>query len=260
MSVIRRLAVTVAVRLWLPAAVVAAWWGFSAHSSSVYFPPLQTILVTFQHDWLFRLARRDLVPSVQDFIIGFLLAVVAGLIAGIAIAQSRWLRRAVLPYVHFLRSIPPPALLPFALVVIGVGTSMKVSVIALGAVWPTMLNTVDGIKGIEPRLSDVAAVYRLPRRYRLRYVTLPAASPQIFAGMRTTLQISIILIVVSEMVASTGGIGFYVLQSEQSFSVAQTWAGTILLGLLGYLANAAFSTVESRALRWQTDQRLRDRT
>lgn len=256
---LRRAVYGLAIRLWLPVALVAAWWLLSGHSSSVYFPPLRTIVTTFRHDWLFRLIPADVYPSVRNLTFGFALATVGGIVGGTMIARLRWLRRATEPFVHFLRSIPPPALLPFGLVVLGVGASMKVAIIAIGAVWPTLLNTVDGIDGIEPMLADVASAYHLSRWHRIRYVVLPAASPQIFAGIRTTLQISIILVIVSEMVASTGGIGFYVLQSEQGFSIAQTWAGTILIGLLGYIANAGFSVVEHRALRWQAGQRLSSR-
>jgi len=259
MSLARRILSGLALRLWLPVALLGGWWLLSAHSGSLYFPPLRTITVTFGHDWLFRLVPSDVYPSVQNLALGFALATVGGVAAGTVIAQVGLLRRALEPFLHFLRSIPPPALLPFGLVVLGEGASMKVFIIAIGAVWPTLLNTVDGIDGIEPLLADVASVYQLNHRNRLWRVVLPAAGPQIFAGIRTTLQISIILMIVSEMVASTGGIGFYVLQSEQSFSIAQMWAGTILIGLLGYLANAGFSVIEHRALRWQSGQRLSGR-
>ena len=97
--------------------------------------------------------------------------------------------------------------------------------------------------------------YKLTLRQRVRYVILPNAGPQIFAGLRTTLQMAIILIVVSEMVASTNGIGYYVLNSQQTFAVAETWAGTLILGLLGYLANLVFIRLERYVLRWQTGLR-----
>ncbi|MHB1533606.1 MAG: ABC transporter permease [Acidimicrobiales bacterium] len=250
-----RVVARTALRLWLPAAVVIGWWFWSAHSRSLYFPPLQTILSTFRHDWLFRLVAKDVIPSVRDFLAGFGLAVIGGISLGTAVALVRGLRRALEPLLHFLRSLPPPALLPFGLVILGLGSSMKIGVIAAGALWPTLVNTIDGVAGVDPSLKDLSAAYRLGPWRTLRHVVLPAASPFIFAGIRTTLQISIILIVVSEMVASTGGIGYYVLESQQSFAVAQTWAGTLLLGLLGLLANAVFVVVEAWALRWHAGLR-----
>ena len=84
---------------------------------------------------------------------------------------------------------------------------------------------------------------------------LPAASPQIFAGMRTSLSLALILMVISEMVASTNGIGFFVLQSQRSFAIPEMWAGILLLGLLGYALNLIFMLVERRVLAWHRGAR-----
>ena len=121
------------------------------------------------------------------------------------LGSSRTLRTATAPIVEFLRSIPPPALIPFAIVVIGVGDDMKVFIIAFVCLWPVLLNTIDGINGIDPTLKDTARVYGISGRDKLLRMTLPAASPQIFAGMRLSLSLALILMVISEMVASTNG-------------------------------------------------------
>jgi ABC-type nitrate/sulfonate/bicarbonate transport system permease component len=86
---------------------------------------------------------------------------------------------------------------------------------------------------------------------------LPAAGPQIFAGMRTSLSLAVILMVISEMVASTNGIGFFVLQSQRSFAIPEMWSGILLLGILGYLLNLAFALVERRVLDWHRGARNR---
>jgi ABC-type nitrate/sulfonate/bicarbonate transport system permease component len=75
-------------------------------------------------------------------------------------------------------------------------------------------------------------------------------APRIFAGMRTSLSIAILLLVTSEMVASTNGIGYFVFQAQQQFAVEDMWAGVLLLGLLGFALNLAFGVVERRVLRW----------
>jgi ABC-type nitrate/sulfonate/bicarbonate transport system permease component len=92
-------------------------------------------------------------------------------------------------------------------------------------------------------------------RDRLLRIVLPAASPQIFAGMRTSLSLALILMVISEMVASTNGIGFFVLQSQRSFAIPEMWAGILLLGLLGYALNLIFMLVERRVLAWHRGAR-----
>lgn len=237
-------------RSWLPVTLVLVWWFASDGNDSLYFPSLRTMLATVREDWFGPAFTAHLLPSLLNFLIGFLLAAVLGMALGLLIGLSPRLRAMCEPIMQFLRAIPPPALLPFGLVVFGIGGTMSVAVIVLGAIWPTLLNTIDGVEGIDPQLREVSRSYRLSFLDRVRYVLLPSASPQIFAGLRITLQLSIILIVVSEMVAATRGIGYYLLSSQQTFAVAQTWASTLVLGVLGYVASLVFLTVERRVLRW----------
>jgi ABC-type nitrate/sulfonate/bicarbonate transport system permease component len=152
--------------------------------------------------------------------------------------------------VEFLRAIPPPALLPIAIVVLGVGNSMKVALIAGGCVWPILLNTIDGVAGVDPVLRDTAGAYRVTRRDRLVHVVLPAASPQIFAGIRLAVSLALILMVISEMVAGTNGIGHFILESQRTFDIPQMWSGILLLGILGYALNGVTVLIERRVLRW----------
>jgi ABC-type nitrate/sulfonate/bicarbonate transport system permease component len=173
----------------------------------------------------------------------------------VALGMSPLVRRVASPIVEFLRAIPAPALLPFALLVLGVGNSSKIFVIAFVCLWPILLNAIDGVSGVDPTLVDTGRVYRIPARDRLTRVVLPAAAPQIFAGMRTSLSLALILMVISEMVASSNGIGYFVLQSQRSFAIPEMWSGIILLGILGYLFNAVFLLLERRALAWHRGAR-----
>ncbi|WP_182357687.1 ABC transporter permease [Tomitella gaofuii] len=244
-----------ALRAWLPVTIVAVWWFATAGTDSLYFPSLQAIVENLRADWLGPHLMQDAAPSVVKFLIGFAIAAVLGVAVGLVIGLSPVLRAATEPVIQFLRSLPPPVLLPIGLLLFGIGATMNVAIIVLGAVWPTLLATIDGVRGVGSELTDMARSYRLTPVQRIRYVILPGAAPQIFGGLRTTLQMSIILIVVSEMVASTSGIGFYVLNSQQTFEVTDTWAGTIVLGLLGYVANLLFIRFERRVLRWQEGRR-----
>jgi ABC-type nitrate/sulfonate/bicarbonate transport system permease component len=228
-----------------PLALLAVWAAWSANSDTFYYPPLTDILETFNETWVFERVGSDVVPSLLRLTAGYALAVVAAVAIGIPLGLNATARRAASPIVEFLRAIPPPALLPLAIVVVGVGNSMKVLIIAFVCLWPILLNTIDGIRGIDPTLNDTARVYGLPR-----LVTLPAATPQIFAGMRTSLSLAVIMMVISEMVASTNGIGFFVLQSQRSFAIPEMWSGILLLGILGYALNLLFTAVERRVLAW----------
>jgi ABC-type nitrate/sulfonate/bicarbonate transport system permease component len=182
--------------------------------------------------------------------LGYAIACLTGVAVGVALGLSQPLRRAANPIVQFLRAIPPPALLPFGILVMGIGTSMKVFIIAFVCVWPVLLNAIDGVAGVDPVLRETARVYDIRLRDRIFKVVLPAAGPQIFAGMRTSLSLALILMVISEMVASTNGIGYFVLQSQRSFAIPEMWSGILLLGILGYVLNAIFLLVERRVLRW----------
>lgn len=236
--------------LTLPVAILVIWWFISADSTSLYAPSLQLILWTFAQDWLGEGFFEHAIPSLLKFLIGFLIAAFGGVAIGTLIGFSRRLSAALDPIIQFLRAIPPPALLPVALVIFGLGTAGNIAVIVIGAIWPTLMNTVDGIRSVDKEVRDMTQSYRLSLGKRLFNVYLPSASPQIFAGLRITLQLSIILIVVSEMFASTSGIGFYVLNSQQMFAVPETYAGTIVLGIIGFIATFAFVLVERRVLAW----------
>ncbi|QVQ51211.1 ABC transporter permease subunit [Spiractinospora alimapuensis] len=223
----------------------------SSGSTPVYLPPLQVITESLVNEWIIDRFVSDLLPSVGKFLAGFAIASILGVGGGIVLGMNRTARALLAPLVLFLRSVPGPVLVPFGILFIGIGAPMNIFIIVLGAVWPTLLSTTDGVRGLDSQLEDVTRSYRLTFFQQLVFVVLPSASPQIFAGLRTSLQLSIILIVVAEMVGSTNGIGYYILLSQQTFEVADTWAGTLLLGALGYLASLLFLRVERRALAWQ---------
>jgi ABC-type nitrate/sulfonate/bicarbonate transport system permease component len=250
-----RRALLIGVEIAVPVVVIAVIWFWSAGSDVYYFPPLKDVLTTFKDTWLFDRMGSDVVPSLVRLFIGYFIAVAVGVGGGIALGLSPVLRRMSEPIVEFLRAVPAPALLPFALLVLGVGNDSKIFVIAFVCVWPILLNAVDGVAGVDPTLVDTGRVFRIPASDRLRHVVLPAAAPQIFAGMRTSLSLALILMVISEMVASSNGIGYFVLQSQRSFAIPEMWSGIILLGLLGYAFNAVFLLVERRALAWHRGAR-----
>lgn len=256
MKAVKEAAVKVVVRAWLPVVIVVVWWFASAGSTSLYFPPLAEIVDELRREWL--LGPRffaDFLPSLRNFFAGFLVAIVAGTVFGVLLGLLPRLGDYLSPIVTFLRSLPPVSLVPIVLLLFPLGAPMSIAFIVLGAIWPTLLNATDGVRSVDTQVREMVRSYRLSRWQRIRFVVLPNAGPQIFAGYRISLQISIILIVFSEMVGATEGLGFYVLQSQQLFRVTQTWAGTIVLGLLGYALTLGFVMVERRLLRWQSRMR-----
>ncbi|MDQ1709493.1 MAG: hypothetical protein QOG49_878 [Frankiaceae bacterium] len=239
-----------AIELWLPAVLMAIWWYASRNSTSPYFPALRDILKSFRLDWLSSSAAGNLRPSLNVLLGGFTVAVVGGVALGAALGLNRAAERATRPLLELLRAVPGVALLPVFIVLIGVGTNMKILLVGSGAIWPVLLNTIDGVRSTEPLLIDMAISYGMGRWRRLRSIVLPSAAPQIFAGARTALAISVIIMVVSETVGAQGGIGYFLLAAQRSFRITDMWATIIALGVLGYLLNLLFRLTEAIVLRW----------
>jgi sulfonate transport system permease protein len=245
----------IVLELWLPALIVVAWWLWSSSAGSTFYPPLGDILDRFRQLWLFDRVAGDVWPTLRNMLLGYGIAAVAGVALGTAIARVRLLREATRPLVYFANSVPPIALIPIAIVLLGFGPSTRVIVIAFSALFPTLLATVDGVRALDPMLEDVTRVTRLRWRQRFFDVILPSAGPQIFAGLRVSLQVAFIVMISSEMLGSTEGIGFLTIQAQQSFAITDMWAGMLLLGVLGCLFNFLFLVVERRVLRWHHGMR-----
>ncbi|UJW84984.1 ABC transporter permease [Devosia sp. SL43] len=242
--------ITILIELWLPVLLVAIWWIGSGSNPSIYLPALSEVLEVFVKLWIFDHIRIDLVPSLINLAFGYGLALAIGISLGTVLGLSPRLSATIWPSLEFIRAIPGVALLPIFVIMLGVGPSMKISLIAVGAVWPILLNTVDGVRSVSPELRDVARSFRLPFHVRLFHIILPSAAPQIFSGARISLSIGVILIVVSEMVGANGGIGYFVRSAERSFAIPEMWSGIIMLGLVGYALNSLFRVVEAKVLSW----------
>lgn len=244
----RRLRV-LALELWLPTVAIVAWWLLSLHSTSLFFPPLKDIASDTKRLWLFQHTVSDLLPSLRNLAAGFLLAVVIGVTIGMVLGSLPKLLDAIEPEIEFARAVPAVALLPVAIIVLGLNDTMRIAVIAFGAVWPVLLNTTAAVAGIDPTIRDVERAFSLGRAARIFRVRLGAALPQILAGARISLSIAIILIVVSEMEGASRGIGNFILTAQRDFAITDMWSGMIVLGIVGYLLNVALRVIEHMLLR-----------
>ncbi|MFI1731583.1 ABC transporter permease [Streptomyces acidicola] len=246
----KRLALRLLFAVALPALLVAAWWLASADSTDVYWPPLRTILTTFPDVWTGERLRADVLPSVLRLLAGYAAAAVVGVALGTVIGSYRSVRAVCEPVLEFLRAVPPPVLVPVIMLFAGIDDTMKIAVIASGCVWPILLNTVEGVRAVDPVMSETARSYGITGVARLRNVVLRSASPQIFAGLRQALSIGIILMVISEMFAASNGLGFAIVQFQRGFAIPDMWTGILVLGLLGFALSLVFHLVERRVLAW----------
>ena len=245
----RRLAI-VALELWLPVTLVVVWWYVSADSTSPFYPPLERIVEVFEDTWVFERVDEDLLPSLSRFVQGFVLACVCGVAIGLALGLWTPVRRALTPVIDFMRSIPVTALVSAFIVLLGFGDSMKVSMIAFASFFPILLNTIDGVRGVSSEQLDMARAYKVRGPDRIFRIILPAASPQIFAGLRVALAVALLVMAFSEMTGGTNGLGFFILFAQDTYRIPEMWSGIVLLGLVGYAVNLCFVLVERWVLRW----------
>jgi ABC-type nitrate/sulfonate/bicarbonate transport system permease component len=239
----------------IPLLILTLWQVIASLAHSIYFPPLGEIFAVFGSSWGASETASRLVPSLARLGAGFTVATVTGIVAGISLGRWTAMRAILSPVIDFCRAIPAPALLPAAIVFLGIGNVMKVFVIAFVCLWPVLLNAIDGSRGADQVMVDTARTYRLPRGTLLWRIILPSAAPQIFAGLRTSMSLGLIMVIISEMVASTNGLGHFVLISEQTFAIPEMWSGIIVLGLLGYVLNMLLLAVQRVSLRWRSAER-----
>jgi ABC-type nitrate/sulfonate/bicarbonate transport system permease component len=253
-----------ALRIGFVALLVALWQWQAVRSGSPFFPPPTEIFDVMRHEWFSgpgsRLFLADsffeqVIPSVRRVLVGWSLAAVLGVSAGLLIGRSARLRPYVEPIINFLRALPAPTLIPVFLILFGIGPTMRIAVIVFGVIWPVLLNTIQGAKSVPASYLDVADAYKIGRTRRFFHIVMASASPKVFAGLRVSLSLSVILMVISEMVAGTEGIGFTLIQAQRSFAFPKMWAMLVVLGALGYLLNSLLLISERRVLAWHYGQK-----
>jgi ABC-type nitrate/sulfonate/bicarbonate transport system permease component len=181
---------------------------------------------------------------------GYGYAVIFGVGLGILMGSFPMMHRALITLIELLRPLPSAAIIPVVMLFLGLGDGMKVFIIAWASFFPILLNTMSGVRNIDPTLLETARTFRFSTRQALVKFILPGASPQIATGMRMSLSLALILGVTTELVAGENGIGFFILQAERRFRAAEMYAGVVTLGVVGYALNWAFLKIEGWALAW----------
>ena len=223
--------------------------------SPVFFPaPSRALAVLWS-----RIVDGSLWPSLLQTLArmaaGWLLAGVIGVILGAAIGSFRLAREVLGPTLEFFRPLPASAIIPVAILFLGLSTAMSLAVIVFGAVWPVLLGSVYGFANVEHRLREVAASLEMSRRDYFVQIALPSALPEIISGARISLALALILAVVVEMQASLPGIGRDIMLAQRSFRSADMYAGLIVLGVIGFVVSHGVRLIELRLLHWRGTER-----
>jgi ABC-type nitrate/sulfonate/bicarbonate transport system permease component len=232
----------------------------SLGSKAVVFPPPSVILAT-----LFTMAGDGLVliplaESLYRLVAGFGLGLVPAVVLGLLMGSSPAVYRLFEPLIELLRPIPKAALVPPLMFFMGMGDAMKITIVALGVFFPILINTVQGVRGLDPDLLGTARTFGLGRLDTLRKVVLPASLPHVMAGMHISLGLALVVLILAEMVSAGGGIGFGVIDAQRSFRIKEMYAWVVAAALLGYALNALFVKWRERTLHWHRDVDALQRT
>jgi ABC-type nitrate/sulfonate/bicarbonate transport system permease component len=183
--------------------------------------------------------------------LGWLIAVVGGVGLGLVLGMLPRAADVIEPVGAFIRAIPPVLLLPVLVIWTKLGTPFEVTTIALGCAWPLLVQTIEGVRSIEPVLIDTSHTYRTGRLRHTFTVIAPAAAPKILTGLRISLSLALILMVITELLGGTEGLGFQLGFADQQFDYPLMWACIVLLSIVGYLLNQLLLTADRRLVSWR---------
>ncbi|WP_186069510.1 ABC transporter permease [Burkholderia gladioli] len=213
-------------------------------------PAPSEIFATLERMGLARLMRH-VGASTLRVAAGFAAGAGLALAVGAAMGLSRRIDALLEPSFQALRAIPSLAWVPVLLLWLGIDEAPKITLIAIGAFFPVHLAVVAGIRGVDRKLVELGAVYRLGAFALFRRILLPAALPQIFTGLRTGLSLAWMFMVAAELIAATRGLGFLLSDGRETGRPDLVFGAILLLALLGKLSDGAMRRIERRWLGWR---------
>jgi ABC-type nitrate/sulfonate/bicarbonate transport system permease component len=235
----------------LLAALLGVWQLSAVYwASSPNWPPLTAVAASLVDGLRSGELLTVFGSSLYRMAVGYLLGVACALAVGLLMANVRAAHVALEPMVELLRPIPIPAIVPPLILLLGIDDELKIFVIAFSVFFPVLVNTVAGVRAVDPVAIDVARTLRVGRFRTIRKVVLPASLPYIFAGMRISLALALIVTVVAEMIAGSAGIGYYLMTTQYAMRASEMYAAIVLLAMVGYALNRLFLVAEHRVLHW----------
>ncbi|MDY7093368.1 MAG: ABC transporter permease [Acidobacteriota bacterium] len=235
-------------------ALIGGWEVFARSEivePSVYLPPFTEVANFLVAEGGILEILPHIFRTLARALLGFLIALLISVPAGLAMGFHRFLFKLINPLVEFLRPMPPIAIVPVAILFLGIFDKMKVAVVTFACVWPILVNTCSGVRNIEQEILDAASLLSLPYLKLMRSVVLMASLPFIVSGAKIALSISVIVSVAAEMIVGNKGIGFYILDAERSFRFVEMYAGLLVLAAFGLALNVLFSSSIEKLMPWE---------
>ena len=216
-----------------------------------YLPPVSIIVFSLCELVESLELIRHILISLKRVVMGFVLGASVGYVLGFFCGHIPRIYSLVELTVEFLRPMPSVALIPIAILFLGLGDSLNVVIIGWACSWPVFINTMDGVRSVDNVLRNTARTFGLDQWGIVSKVIIPSSLPAVFTGLRVGLGIAVAVVVITEMVASGSGLGFFIITTSMSFRVPEMYAGIVTIGLFGYMLNRTFLWVDRRALKWQ---------
>ncbi|MFF0814916.1 ABC transporter permease [Rhodococcus sp. NPDC003318] len=217
----------------------------------VFLPPFSTVFGAFVDLAQSGELWEHVSASLSRALTGFSVAVVIAIPLGIAIAWYRPVAEFLNPVLELFRNTAALALLPVFVLILGIGEESKVALVIYACTFPILLNTISGVRTVDPLLIKSASSLGLPPIRLFQKVVLPAAVPTIFTGIRMAAASSILVLIAAEMVGAKAGLGYLITSSQLNFQIPNMYAGIVAIALLGLFLNAVLVLVERRLSRWR---------
>ncbi|MGX5803762.1 ABC transporter permease [Bradyrhizobium sp. Arg314] len=228
-------------------------WQVAASSgwvNAAVLPPVDTIVAALWKGLAGGSLLGDIAISLQRAGLAFAAAVLVAIPLGLMMGQARAVETALDPILQLFRQTSALALYPVFILLLGLGEASKVFVIFWATLFPLLLNTISGVKEVDPKLLEMARVYGARRLTIFRRVVLPGAVPSIFVGLRLGATTALLLLIASEMIGANKGIGFQVMNAQYNFQIPLMFAAIVILAALGLIANQALVILQRRLCRW----------
>ena len=232
------------------AAALGIWEVWARSEGLFLVPPVSAVAERAWQVWPTADFLLPVAASLKRLAAGFAIGAGIGVAVGLVMGSSRRTRRTLEPLMEFSRAIPPVAIVPAAIVVLGLGDAMRIAVIAFAVCFPVLVNTIEGVRAVSPEARDTASLLHVGSMGRTFRIYLPAALPSIVAGLRIAISIGLLMVVISEFLGEGDGLGRYILFQQSQFNIPEMYGGILFLGLLGYVLNSLFLVAEHRVLAW----------
>jgi ABC-type nitrate/sulfonate/bicarbonate transport system permease component len=239
-------------RLGVPLLLLAAWELVARLGlvNTLLFPPPSAAFVDLYVLMSSGYLWRALYASLFRVVCGFALAVAFGAALGMTMARNRLVHDVFDPLVELLRPISALALFPLAILWFGIGDASKIFLIALAASFPVILNTYAGARSIDANFVRAARSLGATEFEIFKGIVLPASLPHIFTGVRLAWGISLIVIIAAEMIGATVGMGYMILEAQQTFRTERVMAGIFVIGVIGFVTDLGFRRLRRWLLPW----------